>query len=205
MGNILLRALVASCALMVLLGCGNSTSLQPVVPTGNETIYPPVLATRAQQQTREPKAITLPTPTTQVAPKGYYQDDNGLRLAIAKVEGQTIPKEVEDNAGLQYVVLTLTLMNFADAPKDVTGFPFTVWLTDAVTSEDYAPEVYAPYTNGLWDAIEKLNKGTDKKLNKNQTIRGELFFKTPLGAQNFSIVWQPDVRRQWVLRVPTVR
>lgn len=205
MKQCLVRMFVPSILVLVVAACNNSTAVQPIAPIVNQTERAQIPSKGITVKTREPKAVTLPTPQVQPAPNGYYQDDNGLRLAIAQVKGQMIPNTAENDRGSQYVVLTLTLTNYADPPKDVTGLPFAVWLLDNATSEEFAPEISAPYTNGLWDAIEKLNTGTAKKLGKNQMIRGELFFKTPLGADKFDLVWQPDARRRWVLQVPTVR
>ncbi len=174
------RVLVASFVLVMLGGCSNSTHIQPVVVGGKNTASPAAPFAQTRTQTREPKEVELPTPTAQAAPNVYYQDDNGLRLAIAQVKGQMLPQTDEEASTFQYVVLTLTVLNYADSSRDITGFPFTVWLTNAASQEEYHPEISAPTSNSLWDALEKLNKGTVKKLNKNQSIRGELFFKTPL-------------------------
>lgn len=190
---------------MLAAACGSANAAQPIVPVVNETARAPMHANDAIEKTREPQAAVLPTPQVQPAPNGYYQDDDGLRLAVAQVQTQGIPNPTDEDRVRQYVVLTLTLTNYADPPKDVTGFPFAVWLVDGAAREEYAPDISAPYTNALWDAIDKLNKGTVKKLLKNQTIRGELFFRTPLGADQFRLIWQPDARRQWVLQLPRLR
>lgn len=199
-----LRALVIFFCGWVAASCSRATTASAIVPVVSETVPAPIPASSATN-TREPPAAILPTPQVQPAPEGYYQDDNGLRLAIAQIQTQAIPNAVEADRTRQYIVLTLALTNFSGSSKDVTGFPFTVWLVEPAAGEEYTPEIYAPYTNALWDAIEKLDKGNAKKLSKNRTIRGELFFKTPLGADRFNLVWQPDARRQWVLSVPVVR
>ena len=190
---------------LIAAACGNANAAQPIAPVVSETARAPITPNSATVRTREPQAVVLPTPQVQPALNGYYQDDNGLRLAIVQVQTQRIPNGAEEDQLQQYVVLTLTLTNYADPPKDVTGFPFSVWLVDDAAREEYAPDLYAPYTNALWDAIDNLNKGTVKKLGKNLTIRGELFFRAPLGTSQFRLIWQPDARRQWVLSVPTVR
>lgn len=201
----LICVLVALLVGMLAAACGSANAAQPIVPVVNETASAQMPANRTVETTHEPQAVVLPTPQVQPARNGYYQDDDGLRLAIAQVQTQGIPNPTDEDRVRQYVVLTLTLTNYADPPKDVTGFPFAVWLVDDAAREEYAPDISAPYTNALWDAIDKLNKGTVKKLLKNQTIRGELFFRTPLGADQFSLVWQPDARRQWVLQLPRLR
>ncbi len=185
--------------------CNGTTTASAIVPVVSDTAEAPTPASNGAANTREPPAAILPTPQVQPAPEGYYQDDNGLRLAIAQVQQQTIPNAAEADRTREYIVLTLALTNFSGPPKDVTGFPFTVWLVEPAAGEEYAPEIYAPYTNALWDAIEKLDKGNVKKLPENQTIRGELFFKTPLGADRFNLVWQPDARREWLLSMPAAR
>lgn len=199
-----MRVFVAFLFGFIATACGSANGVQPIAPVVSETADAPNTASSTIEKTRERQMVVLPTPQVQPAPEGYYQDDNGLRLAIAQIQAQRIPNPTERDQTQQYVVLTLTMTNYADTPKDVTGFPFTVWLVDDAARDEYAPEIYAPYTNALWDAIEKLDNGTAKKLGKNQTIHGELFFRTPLGAAQFDLVWQPDARRQWVLQLPKV-
>lgn len=200
----ILRVLVIFFCGWIAASCSRTTTASAIVPVVSETAPATITASSNTANTREPPAAILPTPQVQPAPQGYYQDDDGLRLAIAQVQLQTIPNAMDADRTRQYIVLTLALTNFSDSSKDVTGFPFTVWLVEPSAGEAYAPEIYAPYTNALWDAIEKLDKGNVKRLSKNQTIRGELFFKTPLGADRFNLVWQPDARRQWVLSMPIV-
>ena len=200
-----MRVVVALLFVLLATACGSVNAAQPIVPLVNETARTPITPSIATAKTREPQAVVLPTPQVQPAPNGHYQDDDGLRLAIAQVQTQRIPNPTDEDRVQQYVVLTLTLTNYGDAPKDVTGFPFAVWLVDDAARAEYAPDISAPYTNALWDAIDKLNKGTVKKLLKNRTIRGELFFRVPLGVEQFNLVWQPDARRQWLLRLPKLR
>lgn len=201
----LLRVLVTLLFGLFVTACGSANAAQPIAPVVNETARASITSNSTAPKTREPHAIVLPTPQVQPAPNGYYQDDNGLRVAVAHVQTQRIPNPTDEDRLKQYVVVTLTLTNYADPSKDVTGFPFSVWLVDDATREEYMPEISAPYTNALWDAIKKLNKGTVKQLGKNQTINGELFFRTPLGADQFRLVWQPDARRQWLLQLPSLR
>ncbi len=200
-----MRVVVALLFVLLATACGSVNAAQPIVPLVNETARTPITPSIATAKTREPQAVVLPTPQVQPAPNGHYQDDDGLRLAIAQVQTQRIPNPTDEDRVQQYVVLTLTLTNYGDAPKDVTGFPFTVWLVDDAALDEYAPDISAPYANPLWDAIDQLNKGTVKKLLKNKTIRGELFFRVPLGIEQFSLVWQPDARRQWVLQLSKLR
>lgn len=201
----ILRVLVTLLLFWTFVACGGATTGSSIVPVVSETAAAPITASSNTANTREPPAVILPTPQVQPAPEGYYQDDNGLRLAIAQIQAQAIPNAVEADRTRQYIVLALALTNFSGSPKEVTGFPFTVWLVEPTAGEEYAPETYAPYTNALWDAIEKLDKGNAKRLPTNRTIQGELFFKTPLGADRFNLIWQPDARRQWVLSVPVLR
>ena len=187
-------------AVVMFAGC-NRAAESPIVPLGAE----PQSMIIAGTPTRELKSITLPTPYTQTAPEGYYQDDDGLRLAISEIKTQAIQEPGPDEGAWRYVILTLTLTNLGEQPKDVTGFPFTVWLHEETTNEDYAPELYAPSDTSLWFAIDKLNKGTVKSLEKNMTVRGEIYFKTPAGATLFDLIWQPGVQRRWILQVPNLR
>ncbi len=153
----------------------------------------------------EPKSITLPTPQIQNAAHGYYQDDEGLRLAIAAVNTKAISPLYQEERDSKYLVLTLTLTNFSPQPKDITGFPFSIWVRDVQTNEEYAPELYAPTEISMWEMIDKFNIGTVKRLDKNQTLRGELFFQVPASAYQFDLIWQPHVQRRWILYMPTLR
>ncbi len=158
----------------------------------------------AQNETSksEPKSITLPTPQIQNAAHGYFQDDDGLRLAITAVNTKAISPLYQDERDSKYLVLTLTLTNFSPQPKDITGFPFSIWVRDVQPNEEYAPELYAPTEIGMWQMIDKLNTGTVKHLDKNQTLRGELFFQVPVNAYQFDLIWQPHALRRWILSVP---
>lgn len=153
----------------------------------------------------EPKSITLPTPQIQNAAQGYYQDDDGLRLAIAAINTQAISPSYQDERNSKYLVLTLTLTNFSQQPKDITGFLLTVWVRDVETNQEYAPELYAPTEIGMWQIIDKLNQGTVKLLGKDQTVRGELFFQVPASAYQFDLIWQPHAQRRWILSVPKLQ
>lgn len=188
-------------SLSVLAGC-ISVAQSQIVPLTN--LRTPTLANKSTL-TPELRFVTLPTPQIQNAAQGYYQDDTGLRLAIAGISAQAIPQPDQDEHGFQYLVLTLTLTNYSEQTKDATGFPFTVWLRDVTTNEEYAPELYAPSKNNMWQEIDKLNKGTVKHLGKNQTLRGELFFQVPSSADKFALIWQPSARRRWILTVPRLR
>lgn len=66
-------------------------------------------------------------------------------------------------------------------------------------------ELYAPTEIGMWQMIDKLNTGTIKRLGKNQTVRGELFFQVPANAYQFDLIWQPHAQRRWILSVPKLR
>ncbi len=147
----------------------------------------------------------LPTPQIQSAAHDYFQDDDGLRLAIAAVNTKAIPPSYQDERNFQYLVLTLALTNFSPQSKDITGFPLTIWVRDVQTNEEYAPELYAPTEIGMWQMIDKLNKGTVKHLDKNQTVRGELFFQVPASAYQFDLIWQPHTQRRWILSVPKLQ
>lgn len=155
--------------------------------------------------TTESKSITLPEPQIQVAAQRYYQDDDGLRLAISAINTKAIPPSYQDERNSKYLVLTLSITNFSPQAKDLTGFPFTVWLRDVQTNEEFAPELYAPTVNGMWQLIDKLNTGTVKHLGKNQALRGELFFQVPASAHQFDVIWQPSPQRRWILSVPKLR
>lgn len=159
----------------------------------------------ALQNNTEPKSITLPTPQIQNAAQGYFQDDDGLRLAIAAINTQAISPSYQDERNSKYLVLTLALTNFSPQPKDITGFPFTVWVRDVETTQEFAPELYAPTEIGMWQIIDKLNTGTIKRLSKNQTVRGEFFFQVPASAYQFDLIWQPHALRRWILSVPKLR
>lgn len=201
----LMRVFVTLLFGLFVTACGSANAAQPIAPVVNETARASIASNITAPKTREPHAIVLPTPQVQLAPNGHYQDDNGLRLAVAQVQTQSIPNPTDEDRLKRYVVVTLMLTNYTDPPKDVTGFPFAMWLMDDATREEYMPEISAPYTYALWDAIEKLNKGTVKQLGKNQTINGELFFRAPLGADQFRLIWQPDARRRWLLQLPSLR
>ncbi|MDL1894759.1 DUF4352 domain-containing protein [Anaerolineae bacterium CFX7] len=183
--------------LFFLLGC-TRTDLQitPLSHLGSPT---------AVQNNTEPKSITLPTPQIQSAAHGYFQDDDGLRLSIAAINTKIISPSYQDERNSKYLVLTLTLTNFSLQPKDITGFPFSVWVRDVETNQEYAPELYAPTEIGMWQMIDKLNTGTIKHLDKNQTVRGELFFQVPANAYQFDLIWQPHAQRRWILSVPKLR
>lgn len=183
--------------LFALMGCSHTDS--QIVPLG-ETLNSSDVAS-----THNIKSITLPTPQIQNAPNGYYQDDAELRVAIAAINTRAIPSANQDERGACYLVLTLTLTNFADKPKDVTSFPFGVWVRDKSSNQEYAPEIYAPSEKNLWQAIDQLNKGTVKMLGKHQTVRGELFFQVPKSAVEFELIWQPNAQRQWILSIPKLR
>ena len=114
----------------------------------------------ALQNNTEPKSITLPTPQIQNAAQGYFQDDDGLRLAIAAINTQAISPSYQDERNSKYLVLTLALTNFSPQPKDITGFPFTVWVRDVETTQEFAPELYAPTEIGMWQIIKKLKTET---------------------------------------------
>lgn len=185
-------------ALSLLVGCNSrpESAITPLVGT------PGALVGTTITSTREPRSVTLPTPQVQTAPQGYYQDDDGLRLAISETNTQAIPDPDQDERAWHYVVLTLALTNYDEQTKDVTGFPFTIWLHEQLTNEDYAPELFAPSDSSLWFAIDKLNNGTVKRLEKNETVRGEIYFKAPAGVTRFDLIWQPAAQRQWILQVP---
>ncbi len=153
----------------------------------------------------EPKSITLPTPQIQNAAHGHYQDDDGLRLAIAAVNTKIISPSYQDERDSKYLVLTLDITNFSRQPEDITGFPFSVWVRDVETSQEYAPELYAPTEIGMWQMIDRLNTGTVKRLDKNQTLRGELFFQVPASAYQFDLNWQPHAQRRWILSISKLR
>lgn len=194
------RSLFPILVLFVLLGCTRADSqITPLSNLGTPTV--------AQDGTSnpEPRSITLPTPQIQNASQGYYQDDDGLRLAIAAVNTKIISPSYQDERKSKYLVLTLTITNFSLQPKDITGFPFSIWVRDAVTNQEYAPELYAPTEIGVWQLIDKLNKGTVKQLGKNQTLRGELFFQVPMSSFQFDLIWQPHAQRRWILSVPKLR
>lgn len=191
-------ALLLVIALCLFVGCNRrlESAIEPLVGT------PDALVGTASTSTREPRSVTLPTPHVQTAPQGYYQDDDGLRLAISETNTQAIPDPDQDERAWRYVVLTLALTNYDEQTKDVTGFPFSVWLHEQPTNEDYAPELFAPSDSSLWFAIDKLNNGTVKRLEKNQTVRGKIYFKAPAGVTRFDLIWQPAAKRQWILQVP---
>lgn len=187
-------------ALIVLLGCTPAEAhITPISTLGAPTVA------QAETLNPKPKSIALPTPQIQTAAHGYYQDDDGLRLAIAAVNTKAISPSNQDERNFQYLVLTLVLTNFSSQPKDVTGFPLTILIRDVQTQKEIAPELYAPSENGMWQMIDKLNTGTVKDLGENQTLRGELFFQTPASASQFDLIWQPDVQRQWILSIPKLR
>lgn len=197
----MMLAVLLVIALLLFVGCDRHVE-SPIAPlVGAE---PQHVAT-ASTATRELKSVMLPTPHIQTAPQGYYQDDNGLRLAISEIETQAIPESDQGDRTLRYVVLALALTNYGEQPKDVTGFPFAVWLHEQTTNEDYAPEVYTPSDTSFWFALDKLNRGTVKSLERNQTIRGELYFKVPATTTKVDLIWQPDTRRQWILQVHELR
>ena len=188
------RSLFPILVLFLLLGCNRADS--QITPLSN-------LGTPAAVQNKpEPTSITLSTPQIQNAAHGYFQDDDALRLAVAAVNTKIISPSYQDERNSKYLVLTLTFTNFSAQSKDVTGFPFTVWMRDVETNQEYAPELYAPTEIGMWQLIDKLNAGTVKHLDKNQTLRGELFFQVPANAYQFDLIWQPHVQRRWILSVP---
>jgi hypothetical protein len=193
-----IRAIVLTIAVMFLFGCATRTQ-SPINPLAEAETSP--VAT-AGTSTLQQESIILPTPHIQTAPQLYYQDDDGLRLAISEIKTQAMQDPAQDERTWRYVVLTLTLTNYGAEPKDVTGFLFTVWLHEQTTNEDYAPELYAPSDIGLWSVIDQLGKGTVKRLERAQTVRGELYFKAPAEANKFNLIWQPDVQREWTLQVP---
>ncbi len=183
--------------MFLLMSCTRAESqITPLSNLGTPTV--------AQNGTSNPetKAITLPTPQIQNAAHGYYQDDNGLRLAIAAINTKAISPSYQDERNSKYLVLTLDITNFSSQSKDITGFPFSIWVRDVVTNQEYEPELYAATEIGMWQLIDKLNKGTVKQLDKNQTLRGELFFQVPTSAYQFDLIWQPHVQRRWILSVP---
>lgn len=191
------RLLFSVLVMFCLMSCNRADSqITPLLNLGTPT---------AMQNKAEPKSITLPTPQIQNAAYGHYQDDDGVRLAIAAINTKAISPSYQDERNSKYLVLTLTLANFSPQPKDVTGFPFAVWVRDAQTNQEYAPELYAPTEIGMWQMIDKLNTGTVKRLEKNQTLRGELFFQVPASAYQFDLIWQPHVLRRWILSVPKLR
>lgn len=155
--------------------------------------------------TRDIKSVQLPTPEIQNAPNGYYHDDTGLRLAIAAVNTRAIPFSNQDERGARYLILTLALTNLSDDAKDVTSFPFALWVRDVSSAQEYAPELAAPSDKNLWQVIDRLNKGTVKTLDKQQTVRGELFFQVPASAVQFELLWQPNAQQQWILSMPKLR
>ena len=183
--------------MFLLLGCTRANS--QIIPLSN-------LGTpTAVQNNLEPKSITLPTTQIQNAAHGYFQDDDGLRFAIVAINTKNISSSYQDERNSKYLVLTLTLTNFSQQPKDITGFPFSIWVRDVEMSQEYAPELYAPTEVGMWQMIDKLNTGTVKHLDKNQTLRGELFFQVPTSAYQFDLIWQPRAQRRWILSVPKLR
>lgn len=180
--------------LLALLGCKQA----------EPQIAPLTSATFENNETPALESITLPTPQIQNASNGYYQDDNGLRVAIAAVGTRAIPPSNKDERGSHYLVLTLALTNLSNDSKDVTGFPFAIWIQDAANNEEYMPQLYAPSEISLWQAIDQLNKGTVKTLGKHQTVRGQLFFQVPVSASKFNLIWQPSPQRQWILSIPNL-
>ncbi len=194
------RSLFPILVTFLLMSCTRTDSqITPLSIIGTPTV--------AQNGTPDPKpkSITLPTPQIQNAAQGYFQDDDGLRLAIAAINTRAIPQSNQDDRNFQYLVLTLTFTNFSSQSKDITGFPFTVWVRDVETSQEYAPELYAPTEIGMWQMIDKLNTGTIKRLGKKQTVRGELFFQVSASAYQFDLIWQPHTQRRWILSVPKLR
>lgn len=179
------------------MGCSHTDS--QIVPLGQATSSNDITLTH------NIKSITLPTPQIQNASNGYYQDDAGLRVAIAAVNTSAILSSNQDERGARYLILTLTLTNLADNPKDVTSFPFTIWVRDKSSNQEYAPELYAPSEKNLWQAIDQLNNGTVKMLGKHQTVRGELFFQVPANAVEVEVIWQPNPQRQWILSISKLR
>lgn len=194
------RLLFSVLVMFLLMSCMRTSSeITPLSNLGTPTV--------AQNGTSnpEPKSITLPTPQIQNAAQGYFQDDDGLRLAIAAINTKIISPSYQDERNSKYLVLTLTLTNFSPQSKDITGFPFSLWAREVQTNEEYAPELYAPTEIGMWQLIDKLNTGTVKRLGKNQTLRGELFFQVPASAYQFDLIWQPHAQRRWILSVPKLR
>lgn len=183
--------------LFFLMGCSNSDS--QIVPLGESTL------SNFGTPTHDIKAITLPTPQIQNAPNSYYQDDDGLRVAITAINTGAIPLSNQDERNTRYLILTITLTNLSDDSKDVTGLPFAIWVRDASSNQEYPPELYAPSENNLWQVIDRLNKGTVKVLGKHQNVRGELFFQVPATVNVFELIWQPNARRQWILSIPKLR
>ena len=199
--HILILAISIVIALLLLVGCDRRVE-SPIAPL---VVAETPFIVAAGTSTRELKSVILPTPHIQTAPQGHYQDDNGLRLAISEIKTQAITEPDQGDRTLRYVVLALALTNYGEQPKDITGFPFAVWLHEQTTNEDYAPEVYAPSDTSFWFALDKLNRGTVKSLEMNQTIRGELYFKVPATATKVDLIWQPDTKRQWILQVHELR
>ncbi len=186
--------------LFVLLGCTRADSqITPLSNLGSPTVA------QNGASNPEPKSITLPTPQIQNAAQGYYQDDDGLRLSIAEITTKAIPPVNQDERNSKYLVLTIMLTNFSQYSKDITGFPFSIWVRDVETNQEYAPELYAPTEIGMWQMIDKLNTGTAKHLDKNQTLRGELFFQVPASVYQFDVIWQPHALRRWILSIPKLR
>ncbi len=187
-------------ALFILLGCTRADSqLTPLSNRGTPSFVQNGISKP------EPKSITLPTPQIQSAAHGYFHDDDGLRLAIAAINTKIISPSYQDERNSKYLVLTLDITNFSPQSKDITGFPFSIWVRDVQTNEEYAPELYAPTEIGMWQMIDKLNEGTVKHLDKNQTVRGELFFQVPASANEFDLIWQPNAQRRWILSIPKLR
>jgi hypothetical protein len=186
--------------LFTLFGCERADS--PITPLSN--LGTPTVAQHGNSKP-EPKSTTLPTPQIQNAAHGYYQDDDGLRLAIAAVSPKAISSSYQVESNSKYLVLTLTLTNLSPQSKDITGFPFSVWVRDVQTNQEYAPELYAPTEIGMWQMIDNLNKGAVKLLDKNQTLRGELFFQVPASAYQFGLIWQPHAQRRWILSIPKLQ
>jgi hypothetical protein len=145
---------------------------------------------------RTPTAVELPTP--HVAKVGAWnQSDAGLLLSILAMQVQRL--DPQDQRDFKYAILKLSIRNLWNAPRDVAGFPQTVWLQTADGGETFDSEPYAVGDDNLWRVIDGLSKSRTKPLLPAQSVSGSLYFSVPLTGGAFEVVWQPIPQRQWLL------
>ncbi len=184
---------------LILFGCSRPEStIAPVLPVAT-TQY----ATPSQRGPRTtPGVVILPTP--QIARvEGRAQNDAGLQLNILGSQSQPMSGHLQ--SGKKYVVVKVSIRNLETTPRDVAGFPQSIWLQRAYGSETFDAELYTPGEDNMWNIIEHLSKSNMKHLSPTQSISGSLYFVVPFAEHQFDLAWQPVAQRQWLFGPLTVQ
>lgn len=176
----------------LLAACGDTASaptLAPVAPQpavqATSTPLPAVVEPAPTDMPPPPADTPVPAPVAQELAVGSTAEIDGLKVTLNEVRHET-EGLIKAKAGMEYIVLNVTLENTAAEPKPISSL-LSFYVKDD-TGQKYTPGVGANIKSGV--------DGTVAAGDKN---RGELGVEVPLEARGLVFIYEPFMGRS-VLR-----